>query len=530
MPSSSFTLIILQQIEHLHLHLHLQDGTLKRASSDSQGLTNRQVTSCYLSRPLSGNANGYRFVVDQTSCMIRAKLPQSSATKTASLQPIRVYAQNQPIHPLAYLKQSRSQNNHRCFSTNARTFTTSAIEARIGLKYDRSSFPSSKVSQGISQRGSAPFASTLRPNLTGGVLPRSAGGYSLGGVGKGARHFSYTPGAQAQVIHNVSAGIRAFFVGGGKARFDGVDPITAEKRFRSVSATEDAVYRHWESPMSSSTKGTTLEFKLTPTVTALCPSFSSGKSSFDTTSLNDTDLLSTLTSDFARAIQDLSLILADLRALSAFGDLPISLTHTPTGPILSLRFPGCDAYLVSRLCDEAGVRRGIVVEDEGWHYTAQVGKAEKAAERDVEMALLFPFAPNATTMSLPSEEGADYYFRNPIQPQRRQQPEQLDWQNMLSPSQQSQCTAKSAVHEHLSVQDDTTLESLDLLHAHSPPISGYESLRESDFASENPYFPTAYSPARAATATRRPRAESVGSYEGLEGIYKFLQVCEEARR
>lgn len=342
------------------------------------------------------------------------------------------------------------------------------------------------------------------------------------------------------MIHNVSTGIRAFFVGGGKARFDGLDPVTGEKRYRSVSATEDAVYTQWESPMSTSTRGTTLEFKLSPTVTALCPSFSSDKSRFDVTSLNDIDLLSTLTSDFARAIQDLSLILTDLRALSAFGDLPISLTRTSTGPILNVRFPGCDADLVSRLCDEAGVRRGLVVEDEGWH-TAQVGKAGQA-EKDVEMALLFPFAPSSRTSSLPSE-GGDYYFTDHNSPQRQRQqrqPEQLNWRNMLSPSsQQSQCTAESLLpHEHHtnSVEEDTTLESPEaLLHAPSPPISGYESLRESDFASEDPYLPAdASSPVKAAAAhnnkARARAAQSSDEFEGVEGIYRFLQVCDEARR
>lgn len=298
--------------------------------------------------------------------------------------------------------------------------------------------------------------------------------------------------------------------------------------------------------MSSPTRGTTLEFKLSPTVTALCPSFSSDKLRFDAPSLNDIDLLSTLTSDFARAIQDLSLILTDLRALSAFGDLPIFLTRTPTGPILSVRFPGCDADVVSRLCDEAGVRRGVVVEDEGWH-TAQVGKAGQA-EKDVEMALLFPFAPSSRTSSPPSE-GGGYYLTDPNSPQRQRQrqPEQLNWRNMLSPSsQQSQCTAESLLLSHEkhnnSVQDTTPESPGTLPHAPSPPISGYESLRESDFASEDPYLPTtassSYPPvvkaAAAATArahnNRARAAQSSDEFEGVEGIYKFLQVCDEARR
>lgn len=349
------------------------------------------------------------------------------------------------------------------------------------------------------------------------------------------------------MIHNVSTGIRAFFVGGGKARFDGFDPVTGEKRYRTVSATEDAVYTQWEAPMSLSTRGTTVEFKLSPTITALYPSFYSDKLA-DATSLNEINLLLTLTSDFARAIQDLSLILTDLRALSAFGDLPISLIRTSTGPILSVRFLGCDADLVSQLCNEVGVKRGVVVEDEGWH-TAQVGKAGQA-EKDVEMALLFPFAPSSRTSSSLPSEGGDYYFTDPNSPQRqcqRQQPEQLSWRNMLSPSSQhSHCTAAESSllpHENHnsnnSVHEDATADSPEDLPPYnsSPPISGYESLRESDFASEDPYLPTttassSHSPVKAAAARNRARAaaQSLDGYEGVEGIYRFLQVCDEARR
>ena len=162
----------------------------------------------------------------------------------------------------------------------------------------------------------------------------------------------------------------------------------------------------------------------------------------------------------------------------------------------------------------------MVVEDEGWH-TGQLGEAGRA-EKDVEMALLFPFAPTGTP-SLPSDDGGAHYFTapNPNPPGQRRRPEQLDWRTMLSPPQQSQCTAESVVHDHRSSAVDATV-----LPAHSP-MSGYQSLGESDFASEDPYFyPT--SPTKAAAA-QRSGAES-GEFEGLEGIYKFLQVCEEARR
>ena len=322
--------------------------------------------------------------------------------------------------------------------------------------------------------------------------------------GAGARHFSHTSGAQAQVVQNVSAGMRAFFVGGGKARFDGVDPTTGEKRFRSVSHTEDAVYTQWESPLTRSKRGTSLDFKLNPTVTALSPVFSSNNSqeAFNSSSLNDLGLLDTLATDFARALEDLSTILADLRVLSAFGDLPISLITTSSAPVLRVRFAGCDGDLVSRLCNEVGVRRGLIVEDEAW-----------TVEKDVEMALLFPFAPTGgDDAESESNDGRSYFESKPLD--QGHQADELEWRHMLSPS----------VH---------TPPQTDSLHARStiytPPEkfdtpSGYESLRDSDFASEDPYYQFP-SPVKAPSHSATQSAD----YEGLEGIYRFLKECEESK-
>ena len=304
------------------------------------------------------------------------------------------------------------------------------------------------------------------------------------------------------MVQNVSAGIRAFCVNGGKARFDGVDKVTGEKRFRAVSATEDAVLERWESPMASP-KGTSVEFKLSPTITALVPSFAQSQldSKVEVTPPSSIDLLDDLATDFARALRDLALILRDLRLLSTFGDLPISLHHTPSGPILSVRFPGCDADLAARLCDEVGVKRGVIIEDEAW---ADDGEGEK----DVEMALLFPFAPSRS-LSATSEDAGRYYFDDsPFQQ------ENLEWRNMLSPA-----TRHSSVYDDHSFEAvAATLRSPVLHHPDSP--SGYESVGGSDFAPADPYYPSA-SPAR---------ESSHQSYEGVEGIYKFLQVCEDVRR
>ena len=291
-------------------------------------------------------------------------------------------------------------------------------------------------------------------------------------------------------------------IGGGKARFDGVDPVTGEKRFRGVSQTEDAVYRKWETPLARSNKGTDLNFKLNPTITALSPVFSGTtnpqSTTFDITSLNDLNLLENLSVDFARALVDLAVILADLRTLSAFGDLPINLISIPSGSVMRVRFPGCDGDLVSRLCDEVGVRRGVIVEDETWNV-----------EKDVEMALLFPFAPvDAHDVVSESDDGEGYFERKPMDQGHR--PEKLEWRHMLSPSA-----------ENFSQPDST-------LHSPSRKIntpSGYESLGQSDFASDDPCYHN-ISPIKASKHGTSHSAD----YEGVEGIYKFLQVCEDSRK
>ncbi|KAL8898507.1 MAG: hypothetical protein Q9207_006662 [Kuettlingeria erythrocarpa] len=446
----------------------------------------------------------FKFAVAHAGALIRSKLPQvSTGAANAVLGPIRLASKAQPIHRVALLRQSRS--------SAARKFSSRATANARRL--DLPSFHKTKVGQAVTRSFGSPFASTLRPNLTGGALPRTAGGYSLGGTARGIRHFSHTGGAQAQVVQNVSAGVRAFCIGGGKARFDGFDQRTGAKKFKAVSEAEDHALRKIQQSPSAWTKGTNLEFRLNPTITAMSASFpTSTGQSVEGQTLGTEGVLDMLSVDFARALKDLSAILTDLKRLAAFGDLPISLaTSSKAGPTLSVRFSGCDAETVSRLCDEVGVRRGVLREDEAWND-----------DRDVEMALLFPFA---STESINKPDAGSALFARTIQAHEEIAPEQMEWRHMMSPSDRD--------HPH-SEEDSSSFGQIDTpistrtgrySHDISTPRSptGYESLRESDFALDDPYYQQNTSP-------WRPRRQETLDIQGLESIYHFLAECEEARR
>ena len=317
-------------------------------------------------------------------------------------------------------------------------------------------------------------------------------------------------------MQNVSAGIRAFCVGGSKARFDGVDPVTGEKRWRAVSETQNSVHQNWDSAPRSA-KGTSLEFQLSPTITALLPTASKLESSAigitaEEMTLNTSGLLHTLSSDFARALRDLALTTHDLNKLSTFGDLPISLHHAPAGPVLRVRFPGCDADAVSALCDEVNIRRGVIIEDEAW-----------TESRDAEMALLFPFAPTGAKTASAEDDVSAFFRQVPMTPQR----EHLDWRDMpLTPSDD-----QSTFHYHSELEFVTP----------SSPASpeGYESLSENYYDGSSP-LPSPHSPLQlperrggVSVSSKAPTAVAAAAtgehYEGIEGIYRFLQEIEDAR-
>ena len=409
---------------------------------------------------------------------------QVTGRQQAQLEPILLRnTSKQPTHPLARIRQSQS----RWYSTARGSFDSTVRHfsaARSGLKYDRASFPSSQVGSFIrSSSGRAPFASTLRPNLTGGTLGRTAGGYGLGGgrVG-GARYFSHGPASQAQVVQNVSQAVRAFFISGHKAQFDGVS-ARGEKRYKPVTALREETGRKMRD-LPKATPGSWIDFQTNPTITALTPLAGltgfSASSAVQADHLNTDGLLDILSVDFSRALRELAAVLNDLKRLSALGDLPITYQSSS----IRVHFPGCDADTVEALCDELNISRGTVIQDDAFDTFA-----------GTEIALLFPFAPSKEPSDCESmfEEAPPKYLPRdgPL----------ICLEDMLASSESGK----------YSTQSDHGFE--DVLAEENPWLSspsGYESVRSgSEYRSEK------HSPLE---------------YQGFEGIYRFIEQCDSARR
>lgn len=363
---------------------------------------------------------------------------------------------------------------------------------------EHTAYRPSRVAANISRLTSrAPFASTLRPNLTGGTLGRTAGGYAIGaGRIGGARYFSHGPASPAQVINNVSMGVRAFFLSGQKARFDGIDPITGQKRYKAVSALQDQAERKMAAiPRTAS--GSFIDFQISPTITAFGLQKKAASAGAHHVETLNSDTLCFLSADFARALKDLAAVLNDLERLSSLGDLPVSLHDRST---IRVRFPGCDAETVERLCDEVGVWRGRIGQDEDFNLRT-----------GADLALLFPFAPS---VSAPSDV-AEFFFRQ--ETSEGQSPDQVDWQAMMT---SEDGTGHSPENPRKS-SSGLSFEDSPLFADKNPwasSSSGYSSINVSELG-DRAFFPEVSSAGF---------YESASEDEGVEGIHRFLAECDRA--
>ena len=293
-------------------------------------------------------------------------------------------------------------------------------------------------------------------------------------------------------MNNISQAVRAFWLSGQKAQFDGIN-THGEKRYKSVTALQEETGRKMRNSHPSS-PGSYLNFKVTPTITAVGPlsSIPRAQSEEQTqNSLNCEGLLDVLSVDFARALKDLAAIMNDLKRLSTLGDLPISLPNSST---LRVRFPGCDADTVESLCQELGIRRGLVYQDTDFD-----------THNGTQMALLFPFAASTT----PSEDA----FSLKVHPMKPQKGEQLEWVEMISARQSPHYSTRSITsHDFEEIEGEEANPW-----ARSP--SGYSSLQASDEGDVAGYF-----------QAQPTSVQQHSEYEGLEGVYKFLEECDRARR
>lgn len=271
-------------------------------------------------------------------------------------------------------------------------------------------------------------------------------------------------------------------------RFDGVDSRTGEKRYKGVSALQDQAERKMRA-IPRSAAGSHIDFQLSPTITAFGAIGASNKKS-----INSDGLLDLLSVDFARALKDLAALMNDMKKLSTLGDLPIVLHDRST---IRVQFPGCDAETVERLCDEVGVQRGRITQDEDF-----------ALRTGADLALLFPFAPSVA----PSSD-TDYFFEEASQPK----PHDLDWPGMISPQISNPFTSKSG-------QDSGNAISFDdgELYGDNPwnsSLSDYTSINVSELGDRAFFWET----------SSAGQLNDTSEYDGVEGIYRFLAQCDRAR-
>lgn len=441
----------------------------------------------------------------------------------------RVYAriQEQPVNRINAIKQG--QNRH--YSTNRviKSGTRHLSTATQRTQPLRSSYPSSQTRTVISNStGRTPFASTLRPNLTGGALSRTAGGYSTGvGRAGGVRYFSHGPAHTAEVVQNVSQAVRAFWLQGNRARFDGYDAKTGRKRYRALSPTQEKARNAFDI-FNVHSAGSFVDFKVSPTITAIGPlstvpraadfeshCFASEESTPMISTIADEAVMSTLAVDFARALKDLAAVMSDIKRLATLGSLPLILLNPTT---LRVRFPGCDRDTVEKLCNELGVSRGIVGEDHDFD-----------TQHGAEVALRFPFAPSKTTSEADLEEIYDGW-----RPAKRNKRENVDWHGMVSVAESLESVDQDPLHDEEGFgfmnSDGDFLEEKPWQEAcPSVHLSDYSSLRDCDHKLDG-HGVTAFQPNHGQYSLKRSRESGHAEYEGIEGIYKFIEHCDNARR
>jgi hypothetical protein len=281
-----------------------------------------------------------------------------------------------------------------------------------------------------------------------------------------------------------------------------VDPRTGKTRFKAVSALQEEAMTKMDAVPKAS-PGSYIDFNVNPTITALTPlnaitGFKSTRSyAKHVDTLNTEGLLDILSIDFSRALKELAVILNDLKRLSNIGDLPITYQNS----CLRVHFPGCDSETVERLALELDLQRGVIGQD-----------AEFDAFAGTEIALLFPFAPSKTI----SERS---FYQKPVQgrqinrdifdPYWIREPDPILFsEHGDSPEEYSTRSDAGLEHDMVEVAANPWAEGT---------LSGYESVHSSELSSAG------------RVAEKQSHATPL-EYQGIEGIYRFMELCEASER
>lgn len=291
-----------------------------------------------------------------------------------------------PCHQPILKRAAIRQNKKRFFSTqiniNAtikRLFGTISSHAHESKNSGFTKLRTSTVISKLNNR--APFSSPLRPSLTAGALPRTAGGYGIGG----ARYFSCTPTPPARVVQDVFAAFRLFAL---SKKMDPSNIMTSsnERYYHKKHDTQGDIIRQDWFPGQMSGSFVDFHLKLNfMSLSQLIEKKITTQSEIEQSpvNLNTPEFFEGLSNDYSQAMKDISVIMSDLKKFSILGDLPITLEEAC---ILRIHLLGHDYESVERICGDLGIQRGIVGQYDDCFNT----------END-KMQLSYPHAPESPT-------------------------------------------------------------------------------------------------------------------------------------
>jgi hypothetical protein len=144
------------------------------------------------------------------------------------------------------------------------------------------------------------------------------------------------------------------------------------------------------------------------------------------------------------------------------------------GNTLRVRFPGMDAYALENLCDDIGITRGVIGQDE------ELLSDEPA---EVAMTLQFPFAPDSN-------------------------------KTITSPG-----GSERSIASHEAFDEVSSLSSDDSF------------VRDAlmDEMADNPWMSENDRGYESSVQSKQMKGSSSEDFEGLEGIYRFLEECDRAQ-